>query len=189
MYDLFGVNFVKGVRSKSRFTVLYVSAHLFQHYLWKRLSSFHCIAFNPFFSEINLLWYLLRTDFAACLSFFFFKYIHSCRSEWKVKVLVTQSCLTLCESMDLACQWNFPGKSSEVGIHFLLQGIFLTQGSNPQLLHLLHCKEILYNVSHQGHWVNSSIDCSLCSNPIFPKSVSRKRVQFTSLIIWSLFGS
>ena len=38
----------------------------------------------------------------------------------------------------LLCPWNFLGKSTEVGCHFLLQGIFLTQGSNPCLLHLLH---------------------------------------------------
>ena len=34
--------------------------------------------------------------------------------------------------------WNFPGKNIGVGCHFLLQGIFLTQGLNPCLLHLLH---------------------------------------------------
>ena len=34
--------------------------------------------------------------------------------------------------------WNFPGKNTGVGCHFLLQGIFPTEGSNPQLLHLLH---------------------------------------------------
>ena len=32
--------------------------------------------------------------------------------------------------------------------HFLLQEIFLTQGSN---LHLQHCRWILYHLSHQGH--------------------------------------
>ena len=31
--------------------------------------------------------------------------------------------------------WNFPGKSTEVGCHFLLQGIFPTQGLNPGLPH------------------------------------------------------
>ena len=31
--------------------------------------------------------------------------------------------------------WDFPGKNTGVGCHFLLQGIFLTQGSK---LHLLH---------------------------------------------------
>ena len=31
-----------------------------------------------------------------------------------------------------------------MGCHALLQGIFLTQGSKPALLRLLHCKQILY---------------------------------------------
>ena len=30
---------------------------------------------------------------------------------------------------------GFPSKSTGVGCHFLLQGIFLTQGLNPGLLH------------------------------------------------------
>ena len=34
-----------------------------------------------------------------------------------------------------------------MGCHCLLQGIFLTQGSN---LGLLHCRQILYHLSHQG---------------------------------------
>ena len=34
-----------------------------------------------------------------------------------------------------------------MGIHFLLQGIFPTQGSNPGLL---HCRQILNHLSHQG---------------------------------------
>ena len=34
--------------------------------------------------------------------------------------------------------WNFLGKNTGVGCHFLLQGVFLIQGSNPQLLCLLH---------------------------------------------------
>ena len=33
---------------------------------------------------------------------------------------------------------DFPGKNTGVACHALLQGIFLTQGSNPRLLHLLH---------------------------------------------------
>ena len=38
----------------------------------------------------------------------------------------------------LLCLWNFPGKNTGVGIHFLLQGIFSTQGLNPCLFYLLH---------------------------------------------------
>ena len=41
-----------------------------------------------------------------------------------------------------ACQaplpWNSPGKNTGLGCHFLLQGIFLIQGSNPYFLHLLY---------------------------------------------------
>ena len=61
------------------------------------------------------------------------------------KVLVTQLCLTLWDSARLLCSWHFPGKNIGVGCHFLLQGIFLTQGSNPGLL---HHRQVLYYLSH-----------------------------------------
>ena len=38
----------------------------------------------------------------------------------------------------LLCSWNFPGKSTGVGCHILFQGIYLIQGLNQCLLHLLH---------------------------------------------------
>ena len=46
--------------------------------------------------------------------------------------------------------WDFPGKNTGLGFHFLLQGIFPTQGCNPRLLCLLHCGWILYQLSYQG---------------------------------------
>ena len=36
------------------------------------------------------------------------------------------------------CSYNFPGKNTGVGCHFLLRGIFLTQGPYPPPLCLLH---------------------------------------------------
>jgi len=54
---------------------------------------------------------------------------------------VTPSCPTLCDPIEptrLLCPWNFPGKNTGVSCHLLLQGIFLTQGSNSHLLCLLH---------------------------------------------------
>ena len=45
----------------------------------------------------------------------------------------------------LLCPWDFPGKGTGVGCHFLLQGIFPTQESN---LGLLHCRQTLYPLSH-----------------------------------------
>ena len=44
--------------------------------------------------------------------------------------------------------WNSPGKNTGEDCHFLLQGIFPTQGWNPGLL---HCRQILYPLSHQGN--------------------------------------
>ena len=40
----------------------------------------------------------------------------------------------------LLCPWDSPGKNTGVGCHFFLQVIFLTQGSNPGLL---HCRQTL----------------------------------------------
>ena len=70
----------------------------------------------------------------------------------KVRVLVPQSCLTLCDPVDrvhtrLLCSWNSPGKNTGVCSHSFLQGIFLTQGLDPGLLHF---RQILYCLSHQG---------------------------------------
>ena len=52
--------------------------------------------------------------------------------------LVTKSCLTLrppgLYPARLLCSWDFPGKNTEVGCHFPLQGIFPTQGLNPHFL-------------------------------------------------------
>ena len=66
----------------------------------------------------------------------------------KVKVKVAQSCPTLCEPTRLYSPWNSPGQNNGVGSLSLLQGIFPTQGSNPGLL---HCRQILYQLSYQGN--------------------------------------
>ena len=53
--------------------------------------------------------------------------------------LVAKSCLTLHDPMNYSppalLPQDFPGKNTGVGCHFLLQGILLTQGSSPCLLH------------------------------------------------------
>ena len=43
--------------------------------------------------------------------------------------------------------WNSPGQNTGMCCLSLLRGIFPTQGSNPGLL---HCKQIIYQLSHQG---------------------------------------
>ena len=48
----------------------------------------------------------------------------------------------------LLCPWDSPGKNTGVGRgHACLQGMFPTQGSNPDLL---HWRQILHHLSHQG---------------------------------------
>ena len=68
----------------------------------------------------------------------------------KVKVLVSQSCLTLCNPMDLVSpgssvhgilqarilEWEGNKREyTRAGSYSLLQGIFLIKGSNPGLSH------------------------------------------------------
>ena len=67
-----------------------------------------------------------------------------------------QSCLTLCDPMDSG-SWPgscvhgiFQARILGVGCHFLLQGIFPTQGSNLCLLCLLHCQADSLPMSHLG---------------------------------------
>ena len=61
------------------------------------------------------------------------------------------------------CPWDFPGRNTGVGCHAFLLGIFLTQGSNPGLLHL-------------WHWQAGSL-------PLAPPDLSSKSVQFSILEI------
>ena len=89
-------------------------------------------------------WGLVPGDFASSCSCIYF-------SISSVKVLVAQSCLTLCNPIDCSRPGSFvhgisPGKDTGGGCHSLLQGIFPTQGLD---LGLLHCRQILYCLSCQ----------------------------------------
>ena len=52
--------------------------------------------------------------------------------------------------------WNSPGQNTGVGSLSLLQGIFLTQELNQGLL---HCRQILYQLSYQGSPDTSFSQC------------------------------
>ena len=61
----------------------------------------------------------------------------------------SQSCSVVSDSLrphGLDSPWNSLGQNTGVGSLSLLQGIFPTQGSNPALL---HCRWILYQLSHK----------------------------------------
>ena len=61
----------------------------------------------------------------------------------------------------LLCPWNSPGNNTGVGCHSLLYGIFPTKRPN---LGLLHCRQILYCLSHQGS-PNSTKTFMSCFSP------------------------
>ena len=63
-------------------------------------------------------------------------------------VKVTQSCPTLCDLMDYTVHGILQARILKwVAFPLFLQGIFPTQGLNPGLL---HCRRILYQLSHKG---------------------------------------
>ena len=70
----------------------------------------------------------------------------------------------------LLCPWDFPGKNIEVGCHFLLQGIFLTQGLN---LHLLH-------------WQTESLPLSCQRSPGYLYIYSSLMATHSSTVAWKI---
>ena len=70
---------------------------------------------------------------------------------WPPLCLVAQLCPTLCDPTHCSPSGSVcgdsPGKNSGVGCHALLQGIFLTQGSNPGLPHR---RWVLYQLNYLG---------------------------------------
>ena len=75
--------------------------------------------------------------------------------EWNESESVSRSIVSLrfhgLQPARLLCPWNSPGMNTEVGCCALLQGIFPTEGSNSGLL---HCRQFLYHLSHQGRLYN-----------------------------------
>ena len=62
-----------------------------------------------------------------------------------------------------------------MGCHYLLQGIFLTQGSNQHLWHLLHCRWILYSAPpwkpKNTMKKSESESCSVLSDSLWPQGL------------------
>ena len=76
------------------------------------------------------IWYKSINDF-----------IQSSKCTLKCVMTKSESCSVVSDSLE------FSRPECGVGRHSLLQGIFPTQGLNPGLL---HCRWILYQLSHQG---------------------------------------
>ena len=92
-----------------------------------------------------------------------------CMSACSVSV-VSDSAAPWTVATRLLCPWDTPGKNTGVGCHFLLQGIFPPQGSNPSLLCL-------------RHWQAGSLPLA---PPGKPRPSSRD-MEFIAQMPWSCF--
>ena len=110
-------------------------------------------------SHMNAQYYYYESPFTTRLFLSHLPKLSVC-----VRAQSLQSCPTLLQPhglqpAKLLCPWDSPGKNTRLGCHGLLQGIFQTQESNWCLLHLLHCRWILYPLSHVG--INRQLLCYL----------------------------
>ena len=67
----------------------------------------------------------------------------------KGKMLIAQSCPKDCSPPGSSVHGDSPDKNTGMGCHFLLQGIFLTRGSNPCFLRFLR-RQVCYR-RETGH--------------------------------------
>ena len=80
----------------------------------------------------------------------------------------------------LLCPWNFLGRNTGVGCHFLLQGIFPTQGLNPCLLGLLHWQAYSLSLAPSGKPLNIVKVCKT-RNVTNHSSLTRIKLQPTEV--------
>ena len=78
------------------------------------------------------------------------QYLHNCvHVQLLIRVQLFAALWTVAPK--ILYPWNFSGKNTEMGCHFLLQGIFPTQELNPGLLHLLHWLSGSFLLNHLGN--------------------------------------
>ena len=101
-----------------------------------------------------------------------------------------------CSPPRLLSPWDFPGKNTGKGCHFLLQGIFPTQGSNPHLLQSLHWRAESLLLSGLGS-PGGEIQWPICLEERWAQAFNQRSSVFwspgslcpyTSLVIYSLFA-
>ena len=130
-------------------------AWLCRHLDFRRLSLQNCEIIN-FRCKLRSLWYYVTDAPANEYTYFLLQ------TAWKWSESEKWSCSVMSDSLQprglyptrLLHPWDSPGKNTGVGYHFLLQGTFPTQGSNPGLP---HWRQTLYPLSHQGSPTNGII--------------------------------
>ena len=100
----------------------------FIHLLWRNVYS------NPVGKEMEKIGFLVHCWWE-------FKMVCPWGNQMRVCEVssVVSDSMQSSEPARLLCPWDCPGKNTRMGCHALPRGNLLTQGSNPHLLHLLHC--------------------------------------------------
>ena len=93
----------------------------------------------------------------------------------KVKVLVTHSCLTLCDPMDCSPSGSSVHGISQARILEYVAIIFPNQGLNP---HLLQYRWILYQLKPQGKPKNTGVGSLSLLQGIFPTHRSNSGLPY-----------
>ena len=89
------------------------------------------------------------------------------------------------EATRLLCPWDSPGKDTRLGCCALFQGIFPTQGSNPNLLHLLHWQVGSLSLASSG--MANSLQSCLCVTLWTAAHQAPLPVGFSRQEYWSRF--
>ena len=100
-----------------------------------------------------------------------------------LNICESESCSVMSDTLrphGLYSPWNSPGQNTGVGSRSLLKGIFPTQGLNPGLL---HCRWILYQLSHQGSLYLKLSDKNYVCNSIL-LVLELKNFQYSKCLIF-----
>ena len=116
--------------------------HLLKGHLFPTVLHLHLCAKNPTANMVCL-----------CVSGFINDQSYHLQIEMFIPSFSMRVCSVMLDSLQphglqpakLLCPWDFPGKDTGVGRHFLLQEIFPAQELNPGLLHLLHWQGVVLN--------------------------------------------
>ena len=82
-------------------------------------------------------------------------------------------CLIVC----LLCLWNFPGKNTGVGCLFLLQGIFLTQGT---ILSLMSLALTSWFLSTSATWETQISNRKICKSIFYTHTINLEIFSYFS---------
>ena len=102
---------------------------------------------------------------------------------WPLVGLVTKSCLTLCDPLDCSPPGSSVPGILQSRIHFLLQGMFLIQGSNPCFL---HCRQsaVLLQVDSLPTELAGKPKCDCCPYKKWDMKKKKKSGTWRQTYAW-----